>query len=90
MRNLRSYYASPVTYFLQQSDKEILGIIHANDISAETTIQQGNTWEIEIQVLKEQLHGFSEGRIIFEYTISIVLPIFDDTTIAYILFQKFP
>lgn len=69
MRNLRSYYSAPITEFLQQSDKEILGVIHANDSSAETTIQQSNTWEAEIAILKSQLRTFSEGRIIFEYTI---------------------
>ena len=69
MRNLRSYYSATIAEFLQQSDSEILGIIHSNDISAETTIQQSNTWESEVQILKNQLRLFSDGRIIFEYTI---------------------
>ncbi len=69
MRNLRSYYSASISDFLHQSDKEILGIIHANDISAETTIQQSNTWESEIEILKDQLRVFSDGRIIFEYII---------------------
>lgn len=69
MRNLRSYYSSSIAEFLRQSAQEILGIIHANDISAETTIQQSNTWESEITILKDQLRAFSDGRIIFEYTI---------------------
>lgn len=69
MRNLRSYYSATIAEFLQQSDSEILGIIHSNDISAETTIQQSNTWESEVQILKDQLRSFSDGRIIFEYTI---------------------
>ncbi len=69
MRNLRTYYSAPITDFLQQSSSEILGIIHSNDISAETTIQQSNTWETEIEILKDQLRAFSDGRIIFEYTI---------------------
>ena len=69
MRNLRSYYSSSIAEFLRQSDREILGIIHANDISAETTIQQSNTWESEITILKDQLRAFSDGRIVFEYTI---------------------
>jgi hypothetical protein len=69
MRNLRSYYSAPIVQFLQQSDAEIFGIIHANDISAETTIQQSNTWEAEIAILKSQLRSFSEGQLIFEYTI---------------------
>lgn len=69
MHNLRSYYSASMVEFLEQTDKEILGIIHSNDISAETTIQQSNTWESEVQILKDQLHSFLDGRIIFEYTI---------------------
>lgn len=69
MRNLRSYYSATIAEFLQQSSSEILGIIHSNDTSAETTIQQSNTWESEITILKDQFHAFSDGRIIFEYTI---------------------
>lgn len=67
--NLRAYYSAPIAEFLQQSVHEILGIIHTNDASAETTIQQSNTWEAEIRILKSQLKDFTEGRIIFEYTI---------------------
>lgn len=69
MRNLRCYYSESVEVFLQQSSKEIIGVIHSNDISAETSIQQSNTWEIEVDILKKQLADFIEGRIIFEYTI---------------------
>ena len=49
MRNLRTYYSSTITDFTRRSTAEILGIIHSNDISAETTIQQSNTWEIEMR-----------------------------------------
>ena len=69
MRNLRSYYSASISDFLRQSTSEILGVIHSNDISAETTIQQSNTWESEVQVLKNQLRTFEDGRIVFEYTI---------------------
>lgn len=68
MRNLRTYYSAPIVNFLCQPTTEILGIIHSNDISAETTIQQSNTWEIEVEILKDQLRGL-DGRVIFEYTI---------------------
>lgn len=67
--NLRAYYSAPISVFLQQSVHEILGIIHTNDVSAETTIQQSNTWESEVRILKSQLQNFIEGHIIFEYTI---------------------
>ena len=69
MRNLRSYYSSEIEDFLNKSDSEILGIIYKNDASAETKIQQSNTWEMEISILKKQLVDFNNGRIIFEYTI---------------------
>ena len=69
MRNLRSYYSAPIAKFLQQSTNEILGTIHSNDISAETSIQQSNTWEVEVKILKDQLCDFPDGHIIFEYTI---------------------
>lgn len=69
MRNSRSYYSASIAEFLQQSNSEIMGTIHSNDISAETTIQQSNTWETEVQILKNQMRSFSRGRIIFEYTI---------------------
>lgn len=68
-RNLRAYYSASIAEFLNQPATEILGIIHTNDTATETTKLQSNTWEEEIQILKEQLIGFSEGRIIFEYTI---------------------
>ena len=52
MRNLRAYYSSEIEEFLNKTDDEILGIIHKNDASTETTIQQSNTWEQEIFILK--------------------------------------
>lgn len=67
--NLRAYYSASIAEFLRQSVHEIVGIIHTNDASAETTIQQSNTWEAEIRILKSQLKDFAEGHIIFEYTI---------------------
>lgn len=67
--NIRAYYSADLSDFLQQSTNEILGIIHTNDVSAETTIQQSNTWEAEVKILKDQLRNLNSGRIIFEYTI---------------------
>ncbi len=55
MRNLRTYYSAPISEFLRRATAEIIGVIHSNDISAETTIQQSNTWEIEVAVLKDHL-----------------------------------
>lgn len=52
MRNFRSYYSATIADFLRQSISDILGTIHSNDISAETTIQQNNAWESEIHILR--------------------------------------
>ena len=69
MKNLRAYYSETIERFLIQSAAEILGTIHRNCISADVTIQQANTWAQEVEIMKHQLAGFQEGRIIFEYTI---------------------
>ncbi|MBR3149398.1 MAG: DUF2075 domain-containing protein [Eubacterium sp.] len=69
MRNLRCYYSASIEQFLRQSKEEILGVIHENNVSADVSILQINTWEEEINVLKEQLAFLSEGRVLFEYTI---------------------
>lgn len=65
----RSCYSAPIVEFLHQSEKEILGVITSNNTSFETNKLQNNTWESEVQILKDQLISFVEGRIIFEYTI---------------------
>lgn len=54
---------------MRQSAAEIAGVIHSNDISADTRIQQSNTWEQEIAILKDQLSALSEGELLFEYSI---------------------
>lgn len=69
MPNLRSFYTSSIIDFLKQSQDEILGIILKNCINAEVVKQQTNTWIAEIEILKQELKDFKEGRIIFEYTI---------------------
>lgn len=69
MRNLRAYYSATLTDFLKSSINEIVGIIHSNCASAEIRLQQSNTWEQEIRILKRQLDNLPEARIIFEYTI---------------------
>lgn len=69
MRNANFYYSSSICEFLRQSNEEILGKICSNDPHSETRLQQRNTWETEIAILKRQLSDLKEGQIIFEYTI---------------------
>lgn len=69
MKNLRCYYSASVKEFLKQSENEIVGIIHSNDISAKTPLQQSTTWKTEVEILKRQLSSIEEGHIVFEYVI---------------------
>ena len=69
MKQNNYYYSAPISEFLKQSSEEILGIICSNDSHSETRLQQTNTWESEIAILKQQLTGMTEGQIIFEYTV---------------------
>lgn len=65
----RAFYSAPIARFLQQSEHEILGQISAYNQAQQTTIQQNNSWEDEIKILKNELCGIQEGHILFEYTI---------------------
>ncbi len=67
MRN--AFYSSSIGDFLEEDINSILGkLAHENYFSLETT--QRNTWITEIRMLKATLpKTYSEGRIIFEYTI---------------------
>ncbi|MDU2558528.1 MAG: DUF2075 domain-containing protein [Anaerococcus prevotii] len=62
------YYEDYINNFLNSDNDYILGKISNNNSSAETRIQQKNTWIEEIQILKRELNGL-DGRVIFEYTI---------------------
>lgn len=68
MSRLNSYYEDSISEFLSKDVDNILGIISSNDSSADTTIQQKNTWIQEINILKRELKEF-DGKVIFEYTI---------------------
>lgn len=69
MKSNNFYYSAAICDFLKQSKDEILGQICFNDPHSEIRLQQKNTWESEITILKNQLAGLEEGQIIFEYTI---------------------
>ena len=66
---MRLFYSEEIRRFLEQSNEEILGVIYKNSSSSDERIQQKNAWEEEIVILKKELRSFTEGRIIFEYTI---------------------
>ena len=68
MHRLNLYYDDSIDEFLKKDTDKILGIIISNNSSAETKIQQKNTWIQQINILKRELEGI-EGRVVFEYTI---------------------
>ena len=64
----RAYYFNSITNFILEDEESVLGQLLIND-EFETTDLQKMAWRSEIQILKEQLVDFSQGDIIFEYTI---------------------
>ena len=64
----RSYYSADIPAFLVQTENHLLGELVRNH---EFTLDdnQKNAWLSQIKILKRNLRDFSEGTIIFEYTI---------------------
>lgn len=71
MNSLRAFYDSTISEFINTDDETILGKISSNDSSADTRIQQKNTWKSEIEILKRELCDLDDhySRILFEYVI---------------------
>ena len=64
----RSYYSNDIQSFLNQDNYSIFGEITRNDQFSAEDLQK-NTWNREIEILKRELYQFSDGHVIFEYTI---------------------
>lgn len=69
MKASNAYYSASVEQFIAQEPDQIFGIVSRNDQSAETTSEQRKAWICEIAILKQQLAGFSGGRIMLEYLV---------------------
>lgn len=64
----RAYYSSSVFDFINKDEFTIFGEITSNDQFAADDLQK-NTWKKEIEILKRELSSFTEGHLLFEYTI---------------------
>ena len=64
----RSYYSSSVNDFIGKDDYAIFGEITSNDQFSANDLQK-NTWKKEIKILKRELSTFTNGYLLFEYTI---------------------
>ena len=64
----RAYYSSNINEFIRKSEYEIFGEITSNDQFSAEDLQK-NTWKKEIEILKRELADFSDGYLLFEYTI---------------------
>ena len=63
-----AFYSNDIKSFLHQSEDEIFGIIlKANEY--DLLIKQKDAWVLQIQLLKKALSKYTEGSVIFEYTI---------------------
>lgn len=64
----RAFYSRSISEFLEDEPTLILGEMSRNNPFDLTDLQK-YAWEEEISILKTELSGFHEGRILFEYTI---------------------
>ncbi|MBR4824764.1 MAG: hypothetical protein IKZ86_08185, partial [Spirochaetaceae bacterium] len=64
----RYYYRNSIKDFLKDSENEILGRL-SFDNSFDLNSEQKNAWVYEISIMKYVLSTYSEGQIIFEYSI---------------------
>lgn len=63
-----AFYSNDIKTFLNQNEDEILGIIAKND-EFDSACKQKDAWIAQIRLLKNVLNRYSNGSIIFEYTI---------------------
>lgn len=65
-----AFYSRSIENFLSQNEDEILGIIAKND-EYDTVCKQKDAWVNQIRLLKNalNLYKYSNGSVVFEYTI---------------------
>lgn len=63
-----AFYSNDIKTFLNQNEDEIFGIIVKND-EFDSACKQKDAWIAQIRLLKNVLNRYSNGSIIFEYTI---------------------
>ena len=68
MRMKRYYYAGNVCDFLLEDFYSVFGKLTSEDAFEADDLQK-NTWKEEINILKRELRGFSDGTLLLEYTI---------------------
>lgn len=64
----RVYYSNKIEEFIEQDTSSIFGEIAKNDLH-DSIKNQKDAWFEQIEILKNQLHNFDGGDVIFEYTI---------------------
>lgn len=63
-----AFYSNSIKNFINQSEDEIFGIIAKND-EYDSVCKQKDAWIEQIRLLKNALNKYSNGSVIFEYTI---------------------
>lgn len=63
-----AFYSNDIKTFLSQNEDEIFGIIAKND-EYDSVCKQKDAWIAQIRSLKNALNKYSNGSVIFEYTI---------------------
>lgn len=65
----RSFYSNITGAFINQDSKIVQGEIQTNAAFTSPDPEQSNSWKEQICILKEQLQGLEDSKILFEYTI---------------------
>ena len=63
-----AFYSSSIKEFFARSEDEVFGIIAKND-EYDSACKQKDAWLEQIHLLKKALNVYSEGSVIFEYSI---------------------
>ena len=63
-----AFYSNDIKTFLNQNEDEIFGIIAKNE-EFDSASKQKDAWIAQIRLLKNVLNKYSNGSVIFEYTI---------------------
>ena len=63
-----AFYRNDIQTLLNQNEDEIFGIIAKND-EFDSACKQKDAWIAQIRLLKNVLNRYSNGSVIFEYTI---------------------
>ena len=65
----RYYYSNSIEDFINEPQDSILGKLNSSYNLENLKLKQNNAWEMQIQILKNSLGDFANGKLFFEFSI---------------------